>query len=100
MSGTEVMPIFGVPVLAVPHRDKLRKVVVDRAQAVMHPRAKRRKFAIEHVPSRMKLSLGAMIIVRGPQRAHDRNVVDAAPHVGYPVAKFDPTVAVFSKANL
>ena len=41
-----------------------------------------------------------MIVVRGPQGAHDRNVVDAPPHMGHPVAKFDPAVAVFSKANL
>ena len=100
VSRPEVMPVLRVPVLAVPHRDELRQVVVEAAESVMDPRAERRVFPVEHVATRMKLRLSAMIVVGRPHRTHDRQVIDTAPHVRHPVAQFDPGLAVLLMPDL
>ena len=69
--------------------DELRQVVVERAQAVVDPRADRRELALEHVPAGVELELGAVVVVGRPHRADDGDVVDAVAHVRPPVADLD-----------
>ena len=57
--------------------DELRQVVVERAEAVVDPRADRRERPFEHVPAGVELELGAVVVVGGPHRADDGDVVDA-----------------------
>ena len=64
--------------IGVPRTTNCGKIVVERAQAVMDPRADRGKLPFERVPAGVELKLRAVIVVGGPHRADDRQVVGAA----------------------
>ena len=103
--GAEVIgPMRLVTAAAIGQRsaqhDELRQVLVQRAQAVVNPRADRRKIAVEHVAAGVKLQLGAVIDVVGPHRANDREVVDARADVRPPIADFDAAFAALLEADL
>ena len=66
--------------------DELRQVVVERAEAVVNPRADRRKQSFERVPAGVELQLCAVVVVGRPHRADDGQVVDALAHMRPPVA--------------
>jgi hypothetical protein len=85
---------------ALTQHDERRKVVVERPQAPMHPRADRRVVAVEEVVARVELVLGAMVVVRAPARPHDRQVVDVAADVRPPVGDLDPALAALPVAHL
>ena len=80
--------------------DELRQVVVERAQAVVDPRADGREIPLEHVAAGVELELGAVVVVGGPHRADDGDVVDAVAQVGPPVADLDPALAALPEADL
>jgi len=94
------MSVAGIPILAVAQRDKLRQVVIQRSQSVMHPRAERRIFAVEHVATGMKLRLRSVIVVGRVHRSNHCNIINAVSNMGHPVAQFDPAVAKFAEADL
>ena len=100
VGGTEVVPIFLVPVLAIPHRDVLRQVVVQRPQPIVHPRPEVGKIAIVLVSPRVELRLGAMVAVGGPQRPHHRQPINLAGGVWEPVAHLDATLPPFLETDL
>ena len=80
--------------------DELRQVVVERPQAVMDPRADRGKLPFEHVPAGVELELRAVIVVGGPHRADDGQVVGAVAEVRPPVADLEAALAALLKADL
>ena len=80
--------------------DELRQVVVQRAQTVVHPRADRRKIAIDAVPAGVKLKLRTVVAVVGPHRADDGQIVDAVADVRPPIADFDAAFAALAIADL
>ena len=80
--------------------DELRQVVVERAEAVVDPRADRGKLPLEHVPAGVELELGAVVVVGRPHRADDGDVVDAVAEVRPPVADLDAALAALAKADL
>ena len=80
--------------------DELRQVVVERAQAVVDPRADRGELPFEHVPAGVELQLGAVVVVGGPHRADDGEVVDAAAEVRPPVADLQPALPALLEADL
>ena len=80
--------------------DEAGQVVVERAQAVVDPRADRRELALEHVPAGVELELGAVVVVGGPHRADDGDVVDAVADVRPPVADLDAALAALAVADL
>jgi hypothetical protein len=96
----EVVAVLRVPVLAPADRDELRQVVVERAQAVMHPGAQRWVLAVEHVAAGVELRLGAVVVVGGVHRADDRQVIDALAQAGEPVADLGAALAVLLEADL
>ena len=75
VGGSEVVAVPGVPVLAVAHRDELRQVLVERAQAVVDPGPQRGELAVEHVPAGVELRLGAVVVVGGVHRSHHGDVI-------------------------
>ena len=77
----EVVAVLGVPVLAAPHGDELRQVVVERAQPVVHPGAQRGELAVQHVPAGMELRLGPVVVVGGVHRADEGDVVGTGADV-------------------
>src|SRR5262249_31347309 len=84
---------FGPAAAAVGQRgakaDELRQVLVERAEAVMYPRADGRQRPLEGVPAGVELQLGAVVVVGGPQGTDHGNVVDAVADVRPPVADLD-----------
>ena len=48
----------------------------------------------------MELELRAVVVVGGPHRAHDRDVVDTITHVGPPIAHFDAALGALAVADL
>ena len=48
----------------------------------------------------MHLKLGCVIIVRGPHRAHDRQIISTASQMRQPVAHFQPNVTVLPVTDL
>ena len=70
----------------VPSTHELRQVVVERAQAVMDPRADRRERPFERVPAGVELKLGPVVVVGRPHRADDGQVVGMAAQMRPPVA--------------
>ena len=79
---------------------ELRQVLVERSQAVMHPRADRRQITVEHVPAGVELQDGAMIVVGGVHRADQRHFVDHRAHVGPPVGDLRSALAILAVTNL
>ncbi len=80
--------------------DEPRQVFVDRSQAIVDPRADRGELAFEHVAAGVKLKLRAVVVVGGPHRADDRQVVGTAGQLGPPVADLQPAGAMLLKADL
>ena len=60
-----------------PQHDEPWQILVERSQAIVHPRADRGELSFEHVPPRVKLELRTVIVVGGPHRPHHRQVVGA-----------------------
>ena len=52
------------------------------------------------VPAGVELELGAMVVVRSPERADDRDVVGTRADVLPPVADLEPALAVFPEAGV
>ena len=82
------------------HHHELGQVVVERAQAVVNPRADRRKLPFEHVPAGVELQLSPVVVVGRPHRADDGHVVDARAHVRPPVADLDPRLPALAITDL
>src|SRR6187200_2968729 len=66
----------------------------------MHPGAERRELAVEHMTARVKLRLGSMIVVGGPHRTHNSNVIDATAHMWNKVAQLNAARAIRAIADL
>ena len=69
MGRAEIEAVFFIPILSSTDRNELRQIVVERTQAVVHPSAECRKFAVQHIPSGVKLRLCHVIAIRRPHRA-------------------------------
>ena len=80
--------------------DVLRQVFVERAQSVGNPRADRGMGTLADVPAGVELELGAVVVVRGPERADDRDVVGTRADMPPPVADLEPALAVFLEAGV
>ena len=89
--GVEVLLDAAVVELAQEH--ELRQVLVERAQAVMDPRAEHRLRLVERVAAVVHLELGGVVVVGRVHRPDDRHVVDARRQVRQPVADFDARTA-------
>ncbi len=79
---------------------ELRQVGVERAQAVMNPRADRRKGPLQRMPAGMELKLGAVVIVGRPHRADHGDVVNAVADVGPPIADGNAGLTTLAVADL
>ena len=99
VSGTKIMPVTHIKIPRS-HVDELWQIFVKRTESVIDPRTDRGKPAVEHVPPRMKLNLCAVVIVGGPNRSDEADVVDARADVWKPVTYFDAALAVFLETDL
>ena len=66
----------------------------------MHPGANGREEAIKNVTTGMELQLSRVIVVAGPYRSNQCDVIDAIAQVRPPVGKFDATLAEFPISDL
>ena len=80
--------------------DVLRQVLVERAQAVADPRADGRERAFARMPAGVPGELRAVVVVDGPQRADDGEVVGARADVLPPVADLQAALAVLLVAGV
>src|SRR5262249_24575140 len=64
------------------------------------PRANGRKRPFEHVPAGVELQLRAVVVVAGPERADDGDLVDAFGDVRPPVADLDARFAPLLETGL
>ena len=53
-----------------------------------------------HVPARVELKLGTVVVVGSPERADDRDVVGTRADVLPPVANLQPALAIFLEARV
>src|SRR4051794_39387150 len=80
--------------------DKLRQVVFERSQAVMHPRADGREMPVQNAPAGMKFKLRAVVVVRGPHRPDDGQVVHLSAEIWKPIGDLDAALAALLEADL
>ena len=97
--GSEITPVACIKETRA-HVDELREILVQRAEAVIHPGADRRFLHIEHVPARVELHLRAVVVVRRPHGADHGNIIHAVPEVREPVADLDAAAAAGLEADL
>ena len=81
-------------------RDKLGQVFVERAEAVVNPRAEAGLLLVEPVAARVDLVLGEVVVVRRPHVAHEREVVRARREVRPPVGHLHAALAARREAHL
>ena len=67
-----------------PQDDELRKILIERAQAVGNPRAQGGVIEFARMPSGLPRELRAMIIVDGPERTYDGQVVTILDAISAP----------------
>src|SRR5436190_14417011 len=94
------MTVFPVPDLACADGNELRQIVIERAEAIVHPGAEGWKLSIEHVASGMELGLGTVIAICGPHRTDEGNTVHVSSGMREPVAHFNAALPVFFEADL
>src|SRR5207302_11405496 len=75
-------------------------MIVERAEAVVHPRTDGREGAFEYVPAGVELKLGAVVVIGCPHRADDGDVVDAVTDVRPPVADGNAAPPAFFESGL
>src|SRR6266513_5505691 len=80
--------------------NELGEILIERAQAVMHPGANGGVIPLEKLATSVKLQLRAMIVVGRPGRANKRDIVGALSQVRPPVADFDPALPTLAVADL
>src|SRR5207244_3256828 len=80
--------------------DVLRQILIERAQAIANPRADRRKGALARMPAGVPGELSAVVVVIGPQRAHDGDVVRAFADVPPPIRDHEPALTVTAIARV
>ena len=66
----------------------------------MNPGADRGEKPLEDMAARMKLQLGGVVVVCGPGRANDGQIVDAIADMRKPVADFDAALSALPIADL
>ena len=66
VGGAEVEAVFLVPVFAGAEGDKLREIIVQRAEAIVNPGAERGKLPVEHIAAGVELGLRHVVGVGRP----------------------------------
>src|SRR5262245_66342513 len=80
--------------------DKLRQIVAQRPEAVVHPRPNRWMEPVKDVPPGVQLKLCRMIVVGRPHRADYGEVVDRMRQVRPPIADFNAALTALRKPDL
>ena len=94
------MTIPFVPILSCSHRDKLGQVLIECPQTIVNPRPQIGEFAIKHMPSRMKLGLGTMIVISSPHGFDDGHFVYHGTKVRIPIGNGNTALTPFLKPDL
>ncbi len=105
MTGTQVVRLMRMQTSAaiadrVSQHDELRQVVVKGAQSVMHPRPDTGKDTITDMAARVKLQLGAMIIISRPHGTNHCYVVNAFANIRPPVRNLYSALSLLSVSHL
>ena len=82
------------------HDHELGQVLIQRAQAVVHPGPDGGEEAVHPVAPGVKGELRPVIAVLGPHRANHRELVCVFRHVGKPVADLQPALPMPLVADL
>src|SRR5262249_29202397 len=101
--GAEVIGVGGSHALVFesgPHRDELGKVVAERPEAVMNPRADGREAAVQQMPAREALQLSAVVVVGRKHRSDHGKIINSLANVWPPVAHFDAALSPFLEPDL
>src|SRR5439155_584778 len=80
--------------------DVLRQILIERAEAVIDPRANGRERAFADMAAGVPRELSAMVVVIGPKRAYDGDVVRAFADVPPPVGDHEARLAVLAIASV
>ncbi len=76
------------------------KVLVDRSQAVCCPRTDRREGAFSGMSASVPRQLRSVIVMAGPERSYDRQIISTFTDVLKPVPDLQSAFAVFLEAGI
>src|SRR5262245_1467800 len=80
--------------------DILRQVLIQRSEPIGDPRTDRRKCPLARMPAGVPGELSAVVVVIGPERADDSDIVGALADVPPPIRDHEPALPVTPVARV